>query len=85
MLSAAERAKLRQEWLAGIDAEADRRRAAKLEASGGDDRERLYRMLDLMHERRKMSRGYVEPDVATRAAQLRELDSFFREHYGSGR
>jgi hypothetical protein len=84
-LSPTERAKLRQEWLAGIEAEADRRQAAKLEASGGDGREQLYRMLDLMHERRKMAPGYVEPDAATRAAQLRELDRWFAEHYGSGR
>ena len=50
-----------------------------------DARRHFYEMLDLMHERRKMAPGYVEPDAATRAAQLRELDRWFAEHYGSGR
>ena len=84
MLSAAERAKLQQEWLVGMVTEADRRQAAKLEALGGDDRERLYRMLDLMHERRKMAPGYREPTPAEKAAHMADLDQFFRQYYPNG-
>ena len=71
-------------WLEMLNTEIARRRAAKLEAAGGDARERLYRELDLMHERRKMAPGYVEPDAATRAAQILDLDEFFRTHYPNG-
>jgi hypothetical protein len=34
-----------------LKAEIEWRKAAKLEAAGGDGRELLYRELDLMHER----------------------------------
>ena len=71
-------------WLELLRAETVRRQAAKLEAAGGDARERLYRELDLMHERIRAAPGYVEQDPATRAEQLRELDRWFAEHYGTG-
>ena len=71
-------------WLEMLNTEIARRRAAKLEAAGGDARKRLYRELDLMHERIRAAPGYVEQDPATRAEQLRELDRWFAEHYGTG-
>jgi hypothetical protein len=47
----AERAALRLDWLAGTTAEIERRQAAKLEASGGDERERLINTLREMAQR----------------------------------
>ena len=61
-----------------INSEVDRRQAAKLEASGGDERERLYRILDLMHERRTQAPGYVPPSPAQRPLALQDLDQYFR-------
>jgi hypothetical protein len=61
-----------------------RARLRGLPVNLADARRQFYEMLDLMHERRKTAPGYVEPDSATGAAQLRELDSFFAERYPRG-
>lgn len=71
-------------WLEMLNTEIARRRAAKLEAAGGDARERLYRELDLMHERIRAAPGYVEPTAAEKAKALRDLDQWFAEHYSRG-
>jgi hypothetical protein len=47
-LSPTERAALRQQWLAEIDAEIERRQAAALEVAGGDPREQLLAVLEQM-------------------------------------
>ena len=71
-------------WLELLRAETVRRQAAKLEAAGGDARERLYRELDLMQERIRAAPGYVEPTAAEKAKALRDLDQWFAEHYSRG-
>jgi hypothetical protein len=65
-------------WIEMVKAEIARRKAAKLEAVGGDARERLYREFDLMHERMRAAPGYVEPSPEQKALDLQELDRFFR-------
>jgi hypothetical protein len=50
-MTPAERATLRLDWLVGTTAEIERRQAAKLEAAGGDERERFIATLQQMAER----------------------------------
>jgi hypothetical protein len=50
-MTPAERVALRLGWLAGTTAEIERRQAAKLEAAGGDERERFINTLRQMAER----------------------------------
>ena len=57
-LSPTERAALRQQWLAEIDAEIERRQAAALEAAGGDPGAQLLAKLAEMGERMRAAPDY---------------------------
>jgi hypothetical protein len=84
MLSPAERDALRQEWLAKIEAEIERRKAAKFEAAGGDPRAWLTAKLEEMGQRMRAAPDWVEPTPDEQAQSARALDVWFREH-GYGR
>jgi len=83
-LSPTERAALRAQWLAEIDAEIERRRAAALEAAGGDPREPLLAVLEQMGQRLRAAPDWVEPTPDEQAQSACALDVWFREH-GYGR
>jgi hypothetical protein len=70
-------------WLEMLKDEIVRRRAAKLEAAGGDARERLYRELDEMAARVQAAPNYVEPTAEEKGEMMHELDRWLTEHYGA--
>jgi hypothetical protein len=82
MLSPAERAALKQEWLADIEAEIERRRAAKVDESGDDPRQWFMNKLKEMGSRMRAAPDYVEPTAAEKAESAAFLDKWFDEHYG---
>jgi hypothetical protein len=83
MLTPTERAALRAQWFAEIEAEIERRRAAAFEAEGGDATEKLLAQLDAMAERLRAAPDYVEPSDAQKTQWGEELDAWFRDHgYG---
>jgi hypothetical protein len=61
------------------------KRARRRPHSLGDARERLYRMLDETAGWIRADPNYVEPSEEEKAENLRELDEWFAEHYGSAR
>lgn len=57
---------------------------AKVEAEGGDDRERLLDTLEMMGARLRAAPGFVEPTPAELTQSMQDLDAWFRDH-GYGR
>jgi len=73
-------AKLRDEWLAVLEAElASRAPEPRDLADVAEARRQFYEMLDEMHERRKMVVGYREPTPEEQAAHMADLDNYFAE------
>ena len=66
-------------WLDAIAAEIVLRQAAKLE-DADDSRQRLFRILDEMHERLSQAPGYIEATPAEREQALAQLELWFTEH-----
>jgi len=62
--------------------ERERRRAAE-EVEVAEARDFFYRELDAMAARRRASPHWREPTEEERAENLRQLDAWFAEHYGS--
>ena len=83
-LSLTERAALRQQWLAEIDAEIERRRAASLEAAGCDPREQLLAVLEQKGQRMRAARDWIEPSADEKVQFSWQVDKWFAEngYYG---
>ena len=85
-LSPTERAVLRQQWLAQINAEIKRRQAQALGAVGGDPRkeflDRLAEIRDRLLRSSPPGLASLTPDQERRARQ--QLDRWFKQHgYGT--
>ena len=83
-MTPAERAALRLDWLTGTAVEIERRRAARLEASGGDELERFMAQLDEMARRLRAAPDWREPTPEEPAQYGRDLDKWFHDN-GYGR
>ena len=83
-LSPIERAALRAQWLAEIDAEIERRREGRLEAAGGDPRQQLLLKLDEMGARLRAAPDYRPPTPEENEQAMAEIGALFRER-GYGR
>jgi len=83
-LSTTERAALRAQWLAEIDAEIERRRQAVVEAAGGDPRQQLLAKLTEMGERLRAAPDYRPPTPEENEQAMAEIETLFRER-GYGR
>jgi hypothetical protein len=81
-LSPAERAALRAQWLAEIDAEIERRREATIGAAGGDPRQQLSLKLDEIGARLRAAPDYRPPTPEENAQAMAEIETLLRERYG---
>jgi hypothetical protein len=85
-LSSTERAALRAQWLAEIDAEIERRQAAALEAAGGDPRAQLLAKLAEMGKRMRAAPDYRPPTPEENEQAMAEIEARFAElGYGLNR
>jgi hypothetical protein len=78
-LSLSERAALRQQWLAEIDAEIERRQAT-IDAAGGDPREQLLAVLEQMGQRMRAARDWIEPSADEKVQLSRQVNKWFAEN-----
>jgi hypothetical protein len=79
-----ERAALRNEWLQGVEEEIERRRQARIEATGGDPLTLLLLRLDEMGARLRAAPDYRPPTPEENEQATAEIEALFRER-GYGR
>jgi hypothetical protein len=79
-----ERITLRAAFLAGIDDEIKRRRAARIEVSAGNAKDRLLATFKVMGERMRSAPGFVEPSPAQQRHIAQKIERWLRRRgYGN--